>query len=131
MEERTVNVLYTDLEPSLGMSWDKDLAKTVGLRAVKNSLLGIITTRKGERAFDPYFGCDLTDELFENMTPLTADTVKRNILSSVRTYEPRIDKLSVEVIPIYDDNTVIVSVYFSIIDNPDTIEQIKIQLQAR
>lgn len=131
MESRTINVLYTDLEPSLGMAWDKDLAKSVGLRAVKNSLLGIITTRKGERAFDPYFGCDLTDELFENMTPLTADTVKRNILSAVRTYEPRIDKLNVEVTPIYDDNTVIVSIYFSIIDNPDTIEQIKIQLQSR
>ncbi|AJD81997.1 baseplate wedge subunit [Yersinia phage vB_YenM_TG1] len=79
----------------------------------------------------PDFGCNLSDELFENMTPLTADTIQRGIVASVRSYEPRIDKLNVEVTPVYDDNVLIVSIYFSIVDNPDTIEQIKVQLQSR
>ncbi|ARB05982.1 hypothetical protein fHeYen901_209 [Yersinia phage fHe-Yen9-01] len=130
-ENKTINVLYTDLDPTLGINWDKDIGKITGLRAVKNSLLGIITTRKGERAFMPDFGCNLSDELFENMTPLTADTIQRGIVASVRSYEPRIDKLNVEVTPVYDDNVLIVSIYFSIVDNPDTIEQIKVQLQSR
>ncbi|CCI88765.1 phage baseplate wedge subunit (T4-like gp25) [Yersinia phage phiR1-RT] len=79
----------------------------------------------------PDFGCNLSDELFENMTPLTADTIQRGIVASVRSYEPRIDKLNVDVTPVYDDNVLIVSIYFSIVDNPDTIEQIKVQLQSR
>ncbi|MFP9166895.1 GPW/gp25 family protein, partial [Enterococcus faecalis] len=112
------------------MDWNKDVSRSLGLRSIKNSLLGIITTRKGSRPFDPEFGCDLSDQLFENMTPLTADTVERNIESAVRNYEPRIDKLAVNVIPVYDDYTLIVEIRFSVIDNPDDIEQIKLQLAS-
>ena len=78
----------------------------------------------------PDFGCGLSDMLFENMSPLISDTMEKDIISSVRNYEPRIDRLAVNVTPIYDSNIVIVSVEFSIIDDPDTIEQIKIKLQS-
>lgn len=125
-----INKLYSDIDPEMRMDWNKDVARSVGLRSIKNSLLGIVTTRKGSRPFDPEFGCDLVDELFENMTPLTADTIERNIQSAVRNYEPRIDKLSVSVTPVYDDYTVIVEIRFSVVDNPDDIEQIKLQLAS-
>ncbi|ANA49531.1 baseplate wedge subunit [Salmonella phage vB_SnwM_CGG4-1] len=122
--------LYSDIDPEFKMDWDKDVARARGLRAIKNSLLGIITTRKGSRPFDPNFGCSLTDQLFENMTPLTADTVQRNIESAVRAYEPRIRYLAVNVTPVYDDYTLIVEIQFSVVDNPDDIEQIKLQLAS-
>ncbi len=125
-----INKLYSDIDPEMRMDWNKDVARSVGLRSIKNSLLGIVTTRKGSRPFDPEFGCDLVDELFENMTPLTADTIERNIQAAVRNYEPRIDKLSVSVMPVYDDYTVIVEIRFSVVDNPDDIEQIKLQLAS-
>lgn len=125
-----INKLYSDIDPEMKMDWNKDVSRSLGLRSIKNSLLGIITTRKGSRPFDPEFGCDLSDQLFENMTPLTADTVERNIESAVRNYEPRIDKLVVNVIPVYDDYTLIVEIRFSVIDNPDDIEQIKLQLAS-
>lgn len=125
-----INKLYSDIDPEMKMDWNKDVSRSLGLRSIKNSLLGIITTKKGSRPFDPEFGCDLSDQLFENMTPLTADTVERNIESAVRNYEPRIDKLSVNVIPVYDDYTLIVEIRFSVIDNPDDIEQIKLQLAS-
>ena len=125
-----INKLYSDIDPEMRMDWNKDVARSVGLRSIKNSLLGIVTTRKGSRPFDPEFGCDLVDELFENMTPLTADTIERNIQAAVRNYEPRIDKLSVSVTPVYDDYTVIVEIRFSVVENPDDIEQIKLQLAS-
>lgn len=125
-----INLLYTDLDPNFDMAWNKDVAQSVGARAVKNSILGIITTRKGSRPFQPEFGCGLSDELFENMTPLTADTIQRNIVSALRNYEPRIQSLYVQVSPVYDQNYLIVTIMFSIVDNPDTLEQIKLQLAA-
>lgn len=125
-----INLLYTDLDPNFDMAWNKDVAESVGARAVKNSILGIITTRKGSRPFQPDFGCGLSDELFENMTPLTTDTIQRNITSALRNYEQRIQSLYVQVNPVYDQNSLIVTIMFSIVDNPDTLEQIKLKLAA-
>ncbi|UHS65130.1 baseplate wedge subunit [Escherichia phage PSD2001] len=76
----------------------------------------------------PEFGCDISNQLFENITPLITDTIKRNIVSAVRNFEPRISNLQVAVVPMYDDNSIIVTVQFSIVDDPDTLEQIRIQL---
>jgi phage baseplate assembly protein W len=123
-----INQMYSDLEPEMRTSWDRDVARVVGARSVKNSLLGIITTRKGSRPFMPEFGCDISNQLFENITPLITDTIKRNIVSAVRNFEPRISQLAVQVTPVYDDNSIIVTVQFSIVDDPDTLEQIRIQL---
>ncbi|ADI55508.1 gp25 baseplate wedge subunit [Escherichia phage IME08] len=123
-----INKMYSDLDPEMRTSWNRDVAKAIGARAVKNSLLGIITTRKGSRPFMPEFGCDISNQLFENITPLITDTIKRNIVSAVRNFEPRISALAVGVTPVYDDNSIIVTVQFSIVDDPDTLEQIRIQL---
>ncbi|ACL78410.1 gp25 baseplate wedge subunit [Escherichia phage JS10] len=123
-----IDKMYSDLDPEMRTSWNRDVAKATGARAVKNSLLGIITTRKGSRPFMPEFGCDISNQLFENITPLITDTIKRNIVSAVRNFEPRISALAVGVTPVYDDNSIIVSVQFSIVDDPDTLEQIRIQL---
>lgn len=125
-----INLLYSDIDPELKEDWNHDVAKATGSRAVKNSLLGIITTRKGSRPFNPDFGCDLSDKLFEIMSPLIADTIQRDIVASVRAFEPRISTLAVQVTPLYDDNAVIVTVQFSIVDDPDTLEQIKLQLSS-
>ena len=119
---------YTDIHPEMLMAWDKDMSKATGIRAVKNSILGIITTRKGSRPFDPDFGCDMHNSLFENMSPLVADALKTTIISAIKYYEPRVRYLNVEVLPIYDKNEIIVTVKFSIIDNPDIIEQLRVQL---
>ncbi|AAU29313.1 baseplate wedge subunit [Escherichia phage JS98] len=123
-----IDKMYSDLDPEMRTSWNRDVAKATGARAVKNSLLGIITTRKGSRPFMPEFGCDISNQLFENITPLITDTIKRNIVSAVRNFEPRISALAVGVTPVYDDNSIIVTVQFSIVDDPDTLEQIRIQL---
>ncbi|SSU39633.1 type VI secretion system lysozyme-like protein [Acinetobacter baumannii] len=127
---QNINDLYTDISPELTRAWNMDIAASVGARAVKNSLLGIITTPKGSRPFDPEFGCDIGNALFENMSPLTVNTVEKSITSAIRTYEPRIVRLNVMVQAQYDNNAIIVTVTFSILDNPDTLEQIKIQLSG-
>lgn len=127
---KNINDLYKDISPELSKSWNRDVASSVGARAVKNSLLGIITTPKGSRPFDPEFGCDIGDALFENMTPLTVSTVEKSITSAIRTYEPRILRLSVQVQAQYDNNAIIVTVMFSILDNPDALEQLKLQLSG-
>lgn len=125
----TINQLYTDMEPDLKTGWNKDIQKVTGLTAVKNSILGIIKTRKGTRPFQPDFGCGLSDELFENMNPLTEDTLSKSITTAISTYEPRVASVSCTVNSIYDDNTLIVTIYFTVIDNPDTINELKLSIE--
>ena len=124
----TIDKMYTDISANLSKSWDKDIAKVTGVRAVKNSMIGIITSKKGSKPFEPDFGCDITSQLFENLTPLTADTIEKNIVSAIRQYEPRIVRLKVIVTPLYDSNSVIVDIRFSVLDNPDVLEVLKIHL---
>lgn len=124
----TINQMYTDLDMSFTRAWNNDVKKNIGIKAVKDSILLIITTTKGSRPFDPNFGCDLNKALFENMNPLTVDTLSKNINEAIRNYEPRVKRLNVEVTPLYDENAIIVSIYFSVIDNPDDLEQLKIRL---
>ena len=40
-----INKLYSDIDPEMKMDWNKDVSRSLGLRSIKNSLLGIITTR--------------------------------------------------------------------------------------
>ena len=126
----TINQLYTDIDPNLKLAWNNDVAKTVGLASVRNSILGIITTTKGTRPFQPDFGCGINELLFENMNPLTSDTLNKSITSAVNTYEPRVSNINCTVNPIYDDNTIIITIYFSVIDNPDTINELKLTLES-
>lgn len=128
MSIKNINIMYTDISPEMSMAWNKDIAKSSGARAVKNSLLGIITSRKGSKPFDPDFGCDVSDQLFENLTPLTANTLERSISTAIRQFEPRVVELSVKVTAQYDANSVLIDVKFSILDNPDVLEELKMKL---
>lgn len=128
----TVNLrlLYSDIEPNLTRDWNKDVAASKGASAVKNSLIGIVSTQKGTRPFDSNFGCEIGEQIFENMNPLTAESVRTSIISAIRAYEPRVYNLKVDVIPVYDENRITVTIYYSIIDEPEDVERIKLELSA-
>lgn len=125
-----IRLLYSDIDPNLTRDWNKDVMASKGSTAVRNSLIGIVTTAKGTRPFDSAFGCDIGDQIFENMNPLTAESVKTSIMAAIRTYEPRVYNLNVEVIPLYDENSITVTIYFSIIDEPEDVEKIKLKLSS-
>lgn len=121
---------YSDLSPDMSMSWDKDVGVVKGSQAVKNSIIGILSTRQGSRPFDPNFGCNLTEELFENMTILTSDVISTEIVRAIKAYEPRVEKESLRVIvtPLYDQNAVEATVVFKIISATEYYEQLTVRL---
>lgn len=125
-----IRLLYSDIEPNMALSWNRDVSASTGSAAIKNSIVGIIMTQKGTRPFDPDFGCAIDGQLFENMSPLVVDTIKTSIIDAIAKYEPRVSSLTVDVNALYDMNAVTATIYFSIIDNPDDLELIKLQLSA-
>lgn len=123
---------YSDIDPKFSMeSTTKDVAKVVNVAAVQNSLVGIISTRKGERPFEPDFGSDIHSTLFENMSDFSAYAVEKAIQESVRNYEPRVRLKSVRANPQYDTNTFIVTIEYHIITDLNYIYNLKLRLRDR
>ena len=66
--------------------------------------------------------------LFENFTPQTVMMVKSHIAEAVEQYEPRCNLINIETSPDEDNNTLNVTVLFSII-NSERVNQLNLVLE--
>lgn len=123
-------MFYSDISPNFALDVDKDVSASYDIRSVKNALFALISTNKGDRPFMPEFGCNLSNELFENFNPFVAASMENSIVSAIRNFEPRIDRLAVSVYAEPDSNSVIIRVMFSVITDPETINELKIKRTA-
>ena len=90
----------------------------IGLKnenAIARSVRNIVFTVPGEKFFNPRFGSDVSEVLFENINEITASTIEDQIRLSINNYEPRVELISVEAIPNYDNNQFDASVTYKII----------------
>ncbi|NET61189.1 MAG: GPW/gp25 family protein, partial [Symploca sp. SIO2E6] len=65
--------------------------------SVRQSILIILGTAKGERVMRPDFGCGIYDLVFEPNSPATAGRVSQAIQEALLIFEPRIDVIDVQV----------------------------------
>jgi phage baseplate assembly protein W len=106
----------------------KDINKNVGDMAVINSIKNLISTNNYERLFNPIFGGNIRAMLFENMDPVTALRMEKEIVNMIQNYEPRAILSSVTIIPQYENNAYDVKIRFRIVNRQDPI-QISFQLE--
>lgn len=66
---------------------------------IKEAIYIIITTRKGERAMEPEFGCRLSQYVFETMDYSALARMEHEITEALSIWEPRITKVEVMVEP--------------------------------
>lgn len=66
---------------------------------VRQSILIILQTAKGERVMRPDFGCGRERFVFEPITPATVALVQHQVKEALVRYEPRIDLQDVQVVP--------------------------------
>ena len=76
---------------------DGDFKNAPYEESVRQSILLILGTAKGERVMRPDFGCGIYDLVFEPNTASTAGKVSQAIQESLLLFEPRIDVLDVRV----------------------------------
>ena len=72
-----------------------DLALKTGSNAVKESIKNIILTRKMERPFQPGFGSNVMELLFESNDIITEKLIEDEIRSAVENFENRANILDV------------------------------------
>ncbi len=60
------------------------------VKDITQSIKIILSTRKGERLTNPYFGCAMHDYLFEPINEITRNMISDAIRNALIEYEPRI-----------------------------------------
>jgi phage baseplate assembly protein W len=83
--------------------------------AISRSIRNLIFTLRGERFFNPSLGSGVSKLLFENIDEITASILKDEIKSTIDIYEPRVDLISVDVYPNYDNNEFYATITYNIV----------------
>jgi phage baseplate assembly protein W len=81
-----------------------DVALSYDAQAVIRSIRNLLLTNHYERLWNPDLGSNLNTLLFELMTPMTAESLKREIKTIIQNYEPRASLNEVIVTPLPDKN---------------------------
>lgn len=121
----TRNKEYVDLDLAFNKKpTSGEIYKKTNAAAVKQAVKTLLLTNQNEKPFQPYFGANLNQYLFELADYETEKEIERDIENAIRTYEPRVDaktlEVSAEVSPDY--NSLEVTVVFRIINSTETVE---------
>ena len=87
--------------------------------AVKQAVLNLLLTQKGERIYDPEYGSDLKSHLFEPLDFGTAGSIKDSIIRTIKNYEPRVSVETCIVEPNFDANGFDVQLDFQVLSRAD------------
>jgi phage baseplate assembly protein W len=98
--------------------------------AIKRSVRNIVQTIPTEKFFNPLFGSDIYDSLFEFVDFGTAATIQNQIEISLDNFEPRIENVEVEVNPQPDDNTFEVNVIYDIVGQEFPVQEYSFLLES-
>ncbi len=103
-----------------------DLVVSRDASAIKQAIVNLLLTNKGERPFNPDYGSNIRSYLFEPLDYGTAAQVEMSITGTLAEFEPRINVLSIETYPNYDNNSFDVDMTYVIVgsDDPPTAVQL-------
>lgn len=82
--------------------------------AIKNSLRNLFNTKPGQRFLFPKYGLDLNQFLFESVSKENGQIIGEKIVTSIETFEPRVELRQVSVVAKPDDNEYDITIMISI-----------------
>lgn len=108
MENRSI--IYSDINEN------DPRFKVYNVQSIYQSIKNILSTKKGEKLFDPEYGFALEDTVFDLITENYALEVERLVYLAITKYEPRVnlDPSKSTVIPDYDGNGYTLDLYFTV-----------------
>lgn len=100
----------------------KDVIVKVNENAVRRAISNLLSLKKFEKPFHPEISSGVQDLLFENPSPVVFSVLKRNIEEAIRTYEPRVQNLSIAFENDIDNNGLNISIKFTVVNRPQVFE---------
>ena len=93
-----------------------DVTRRYDEDAIKTSLRNLILTANYERPFHSEIGSPIKKLLFEPASPLLGAMLKRTISDVITSFEPRVNIIDITAVIGDDDNSVDVSIEFTILN---------------
>jgi phage baseplate assembly protein W len=83
--------IYSDLNLNLARNpFTNDVMIKTDVEAVKFALYNLVSTQKYDKFFNPDYGIQIKNLLFENYDPLMNSFYERKVVEMIETYEPRV-----------------------------------------
>lgn len=104
----------------------------ITLSAVKNNLINLLKTDRGERYFQPLLGLNLKQFLFEPINVDTEDQIRVDISNAISTWLPfvLIQELNVSIDGDneFDRNKIKINITFGLTELPNMLDSIQVEI---
>lgn len=126
-----VSKQFKDISLSLQVNpLNYDLIDIKNETAIARSIRNLVLTAPGERFFNENLGSKTSKSLFENIDDVSASILQDEIRNTIENYEPRVDLISVDIQPNYDEYEFNVTVRYYIIGIDALPQQLTFALQS-
>lgn len=112
---------YKDIDLFFEPTLSGELVVKKDAAAVKQAIKNLLLTNYFEKPFNPFFGANLADQLFELADDLSAANIERRIQDTIEAFEPRalVQSVKAELQPDY--NSLRVTVTFQVVNSTEIV----------
>ena len=109
---------------------NQDLLALKNETAIARSIKNIVFTTPGEKFFNPNFGSNISQSLFENIDDISAIKIQDQIRQSIVNFEPRVNLIQVTADPDFDNHAFNVSIINEIVGIDVPAQELQFVLQS-
>ncbi len=106
-----------------------DLIALKNANAIARSIRNLVFTVPGDKPFNPFLGCRVSEMLFDPMDKITTSAIRSEIEETVNNYEPRVNLKKVQVQENPDGNEYNVIINYTIIGIEADAQQLSFALE--
>ena len=113
--------LYKDIDLTFANKTSGEIFKKEDAAAVKQAVKNLILTNYFEKPFQPLFGGNLREMLFDLADDDAEEDIEERIKNAIGVFEPRAQALNVTAIATPDRNSIRVTVEFRVINTQEIV----------
>lgn len=119
---RQKEVFFSDFLSDFSTNpYTKDLVRVTNEKAIINSLKKILKTNNFEIPYNAYFGANINNYLFEPFSAVTEMELKNEITFAIENFESRCKILDLVVNGYPDENSIEITLTFSLINSNNPV----------
>jgi len=113
--------VYKDIDLTFANKPSGEIFKKESAAAVKQAVKNLMLTNYFEKPFQPRFGGNLREMLFDLADDDAEEDIEERILNAIAVYEPRAQALNVIATATPDRHSIRVTVEFRVVNTQETV----------